>query len=94
MVKFNKALIDKAGEYVTYGPDRKFIARFKHRGPFTKAEFLKELVANHTVEGYFAELEAGKAPLAILRDANEDWYYKTIESYYGRPMNQLFTNYR
>lgn len=84
MTKFNKALINKVGEYVTYGADRKFIARFKHRGPFTKAKFLKELVANHTVEGYFAELEAGKAPLAILRDANEDWYSKTIEAYYGR----------
>ena len=31
MTKFNKALINKDGEYVTYGADRKFIARFKHR---------------------------------------------------------------
>ena len=75
MTKFVKALINKDGEYVTYGADRKFIARFKHRGPFTKAKFLKELIANHTVEGYFAERDAGKAPLAILRDANEDWFY-------------------
>ena len=93
MLKFNKALINKDSEYFTYGPDRKFIARFKHRGPFTKAKFLKELIANHTIEGYFAELEAGKSPLAILRDANEDWYYKTIEAYYGRSMDQL-TTYR
>lgn len=94
MTKFNKALINKAGEYVTYGTDRKFIARFKHRGPFTKAKFLKELIANHTVESYFAEMEAGKAPLAILRDANEDWYHGTIEAYYGRTMDQLMVPYR
>jgi len=94
MTKFNKALINKDGEYVTYGADRKFIARFKHRGPFTKAKFLKELIANHTVEGYFAALDAGKAPLAVLRDANEDWYYKTIEAYYGRSIDQLMIAYR
>lgn len=94
MTKFDKALINKDGEFVTYGADRKFIARFKHRGPFTKAKFLKELIANHTVEGYFAELEAGKAPLAILREANEDWYISVIEAYYGRSMDQLMTTYR
>ena len=84
MTKFNKALINKEGEYVTYGVDRKFIARFKHRGPFTKAKFLKELIANHTVESYFAEMEAGKAPLAILRDANEDWYFGILEEFSGK----------
>ena len=94
MTKFNKALINKDGEFVTYGADRKFIARFKHRGPFTKAKFLKELIANHTVESYFAGLEAGKAPLTILREANEDWYYGTIEAFYGRWMDQLMTTYR
>ena len=84
MTKFDKALINKDGEYVTYGTERKFVARFKHRGPFTKAKFLKELLANHTVEGYFAALEAGKAPLAILRDSNEDWYYGILESFSGK----------
>lgn len=84
MTKFDKALINKDGEYVTYGSDRKFIARFKHRGPFTKTKFLKELVSNHTVESYFAEIEAGKAPLAILRDANEDWYYGILEAFSGK----------
>lgn len=84
MTKFNKALINKEGEYITYGADRKFVARFKHRGPFTKAKFLKELIANHTVEGYFAALAEGKAPLAILRDANEDWYYGILEAFSGR----------
>lgn len=84
MTKFDKALINKDIEYVTYGANRKFIARFKHRGPFTKAKFIKELIANHTVEGYFAEMEAGKAPLAILRDANEDWYFGILEEFSGK----------
>lgn len=86
MTKFDKALINKDGEYVSYGvgAKRKFIARFKHRGPITKAKFLKELIANHTVESYFAELEAGKAPLAILRDANEDWFYGILEAFSGK----------
>lgn len=82
MTKFNKALINKdCGMYVTYGEDRKFIARFKHRGPFTKAKFIKELVANHTVEDYFAKIEAGEAPLAILRNANPDWFYGILEDF-------------
>lgn len=94
MTTFQKSLFTTSGEYVFYGADRKFVARFKHRGPFTKAKFLKELIANHTVEGYFAALDAGKAPLAVLRDANEDWYYKTIEAYYGRSVDQLMMAYR
>jgi hypothetical protein len=84
MSRFVNAQINKEGEYVTYGADRKFIARFKHRGPITKAKFLRELVANHTVESYFAALDAGKAPLAILRDANPDWYYGIIEAWRTR----------
>jgi len=84
MTKFVKANFKQSGEYVSY--EGKFVARFKHRGPFTKIKFLKELMANHTVEGYFTELDAGKAPVAILRDANEAWYYATIEAHYGRPV--------
>lgn len=86
MTKFNRALINKdGGMFVTYGEDRKFIARFKHsKSPFTKAKFIKELVANHTVEDYFSKLEAGKAPLAILRDANPDWFYGILEDFSGK----------
>ena len=86
MTKFTKADLITSGEYVFYKDAimKNFIARFKHRGPFTKAKFIKELIANHTVEGYFAELASGKAPLAILRDANEDWYYGILESFSGR----------
>ncbi len=82
MTKFVKSLFVTSGDYVHY--DGKFVARFKHKGPFTKAKFFKELIANHTVESYFAEMAAGKAPLAILRDANEDWYYSILEAFSGR----------
>ena len=83
MTKFVKADFITSGDYVFYGSHdmKNFVARFKHRGPFTKAKFLKELIASHTVEGYFAEMKAGKAPLAILRDTNEDWYYDVIETF-------------
>lgn len=82
MTKFDKTKFETSGEYVHY--EGKFVARFKHKGPFTKAKFLKELIANHTVESYFVEMSTGKAPLAILRDANEDWYYSTLETFSGR----------
>jgi hypothetical protein len=83
MTKFDKTKFETSGEYVHY--EGKFVARFKHKGPFTKAKFLKELIANHTVESYFVEMSTGKAPLAILRDANEDWYYSTLEAFSSRP---------
>lgn len=82
MTKFDTTKFETSGEYVKY--EGKFVARFKHKGPFTKAKFLKELIANHTVESYFVEMSTGKAPLAILRDANEDWYYSTLEAFSGR----------
>ena len=50
-----------------------FIARFKHRGPVTKAEFLKELMKNHTVEDYVAAMEKS-SPLTILQERNPTWY--------------------
>lgn len=85
MTKFDKALINKDGEYITYGPDRKFIARFKYsRGPFTKAKFIKELIANHDVDDYFNAIDFGFAPIAILRDKNPDWYFGLLEAYSGK----------
>lgn len=82
MTKFIKSNFTTSGDYVHY--EGKFVARFKHKMVFTKAKFLKELIANHSVETYFAEMAAGKAPLAILRDANEDWYYGILEAFSGK----------
>jgi hypothetical protein len=74
MTKFIKSEFETSGDQLRYGG--KFVARFKHkRGPVTKAKFLKELIANHTVESYFAAMQDGNAPFGILRDANENWFY-------------------
>jgi len=60
MVKFIKSEFS-AGETVTY--NGRFVARFKRGG---RGSFLTFLVKNFTVEEYFAQLEAGVAPLKIL----------------------------
>ena len=81
MTQFIKSDFGYFGGYLTYGTDRKFVARFKYSGgPFTKAKFLKELIANHTVEDYFSALET-KAPLAILRDENPNWWDRVMEAW-------------
>ena len=88
MTKFIKTLFVTSGDYVHY--EGKFVARFKHRmSAITKAKFMKELIANHSVESYFAEMAAGKAPLAILRDANEDWFYGILEAFSGRKLGRV-----
>ena len=74
MTAFTKENLVSTGEYVHYHPnadnfweDRKFVARFKHRGPVTKAKFIKTLIKHYTVEEYFGKLEILKeAPLQIL----------------------------
>jgi hypothetical protein len=74
MTDFIKSEFQTSGDQLRYAG--KFVARFKHkRGPVTKAKFLKELIANHTVESYFAAMQDGNAPFGILRDANENWFY-------------------
>ena len=66
MTKFDKAGFEYHGGYLRY--DGKFVARFKHRGPVTKAKFVQTLVKHYTPEAYFARLEAGRAPLQVLMD--------------------------
>lgn len=81
MNKFTKDNLHKVGQYLMYGMDRKFVARFKHAGPFTMTKFRKELIARHTPLSYFAEMEAGKAPLTILKDRNPSWYNDIITAF-------------
>lgn len=71
---FNKFNLIKDGQCLVFGPNRKFVARFKHGGPITMAKFRKELIASHTPQSYFAEMEKGKAPFDILKEANPSWY--------------------
>jgi len=78
MTAFTKQNLVVSGDYVFYQPpaddscqDLRFVARFKHRGPVTKAKFIKTLIKHYTVEEYFARLGGaynaqGEAPLQIL----------------------------
>jgi len=90
--RFDKKLFSFHGGYLYYpynGIQHTFVARFKHsKSPFTKAKFIKELIANHTVESYFQALEQRKAPLEILRDKNEDWYYDILEAFGGHDLRK------
>lgn len=80
--KFTLANLHKEGIYLTYGPKRQFVARFKHGGPVTMAKFKKELVASHSVEDYFFDLNiARKAPLEILKEKNPKWYEKLKQAW-------------
>ena len=90
--RFDKKLFVISSGYIFYpynGKQRAFVGRFKYsKNPFTKAKFLKELIANHTVEDYFMALEQRKAPLEILRDKNEDWYYGILEAFGGHDLRK------
>ena len=73
MTAFTKQNLVTVGDSVYYQPhadsywaDRKFVARFKHRGPVTKSKFLKTLMKHYTPTDYFAKMEAGAAPLRVL----------------------------
>ena len=81
MNKFTKDNLKREGQYLLFGPDRKFVARFKHGGPFTMAKFRKELIASHTPESYFAEYDRGVAPLTILQNANPAWYNRIMTAF-------------
>ncbi len=81
MTAFTKQNLVVSGDYVFYQPqadwraDRKFVARFKHRGPVTKSKFIKALIKHYSVETYFARLGGaynaqGEAPLQILMNDN------------------------
>ena len=74
MNKFTKDNLQKDGQYLLYGLDRQFVARFKHGGPFTMSKFKKELITSHTPNDYFAAHASGVAPLTILQNANPAWY--------------------
>lgn len=69
MTNFTKTNLISSGDSVFYTNDEsapKFVARFKHRGPVTKAKFLKTLRKHYTVESYFAKMTAGVPPLRVL----------------------------
>ena len=65
MTQFSNENLNDANGWLSYGPERKFVANFAKRGG-GKATFIKFLIKNFTVEEYFEMLDAGKAPLAIV----------------------------
>lgn len=72
MTVFAKENFNYHGGYLTYtmpSGSQEFIARFKHRGPVTKAKFVKSITKNYSVEQYLYQLVVNrKAPLQILKD--------------------------
>ena len=77
--QFTKENLIKDGDYLVFGEDRKFVARFKYSGaPVTLAKFRKELIANHTPASYFESRDNGKSPFGILEEANPAWAKKIL----------------
>jgi hypothetical protein len=66
-MKFDRSKFQYHGGYLTYGTDRKFVARFKHRGPVGKADFVRLLTKYYTTDNYFGRL-GERAPMQILMD--------------------------
>lgn len=64
-MKFVKEQFNFDGMYLTYGPERRFVARFKYRMG-GKASHQSFLIKHFTVEEYFQRMEAGESPLKIL----------------------------
>lgn len=79
MTNFVKKDFATSGDYLVYGEDRKFVARFKHRGgPFTKAKLIKALCKFYNTEEYFARLANNEAPFKILmNDGHVDFDMST-----------------
>ena len=84
-------MFKKSGQYLLLTdaggrwPVGTFLARFKHSGPVTMAQFKKELISNWTVEDYLHLLNVErKAPLEILRDANPSWYQNLKEAFLAK----------
>lgn len=63
MSKFDNKQFQFNGEYLFYGPDRRFVARFKRGGMVSFKKFLRD---NFTVEEYFDLLDSDLPPLKVL----------------------------
>jgi len=72
-MRFTKENLLDDGMYITYSPTEcrwdvknKFVARFKGPSRGSRGPFMTFLCKNFTVEEYFARLDAGETPLAIV----------------------------
>ena len=66
MTRFQKDQFAYDGGYLTYGPEHRFVARFKYAATSSKARWIKFMVENFSVEEYFAAHDAGRSPLEIM----------------------------
>jgi hypothetical protein len=73
MAKFERKEFQFHGGYLTYGVDRKFVARFKYSRGVKRSDFTKFLIKNIDVESYFSALDGGETPLSILERNGFDW---------------------
>jgi hypothetical protein len=64
---FKRDQFNYHGGYLTYGPENKFIARFKYRGLVKKSDFIRILCKHYFVEDYLKRL-GDRAPLQIFMD--------------------------
>ena len=72
--RFTKENLHKDGPYIFFATpenrwnhkEHKFVARFKRTAG--AGSFMTHLRKNWTVEGYFAEMEAGRGPLDIVKE--------------------------
>ena len=90
MTTFVKTNFEYHGGYLHYNTEsgeRKFVARFKHRGPVTKAKFLKALIKYYSVEEYFSRLGGAynpkdATPLGIfMNDGLLEYYEENDRGY-------------
>ena len=69
-MKFQKELFNYHGGYLTYGSDRKFIARFKYRsglGP-KKADYIRLLTKYYTLESWFEKAKESAPGQILMND--------------------------
>jgi hypothetical protein len=66
MTKFVREQFSYHGGYLSYGADRKFVARFKYAQTSSKGSWITFMVKNFTVEEYFSRLDERETPLAIM----------------------------
>jgi len=69
-MKFQKELFNYHGGYLTYGSDRKFIARFKYRGGFgpKKADYIRLLTKYYTQENWFEKAKQDAPGQILMND--------------------------
>lgn len=70
LTNFESAKFSNSGDhlrYITSEGKNVFVARFKHRGPITRAKLKKVLIKHYTVEEYLLRMVT-EAPLKILQN--------------------------